>query len=96
MLDPIQWKTEGPTMKKDNNKRAIIILACLLVVIGAVAIRMMFSPGKVKPPPSAPGYYTGPMKNKSGTLITNEDGTVIRSIPKDQQSGGAAAREGGN
>lgn len=82
-------------MKKDNNNRSIIILACLLVV-GALAIRMMLSPGKVKPPPSAPGYYTGPMKNKSGTLITNEDGTVIRPIPKDQQSNGATAREGGN
>lgn len=49
----------------------LVILAIVAVVYSSVA-----APGK-KPPPSAPGYYTGPMRPKGGQeLLATEDGKV--------------------
>jgi len=40
----------------------------------AIVLRLVIDSRPAKPPPSAPGYYAGPMKGKGGKSYGTEDG----------------------
>jgi hypothetical protein len=56
-----------------------VLLVAVLGVVIVVQIRRAAHP--TKPPPDAPGYYTGVMLNKSGTAYTTEEGKIVPPPP---------------
>jgi len=65
-----------------QEKQKMLLLAGLLIVLAVVLVFTMRGGKKVKPPPSAVGYYSGPMRNKSDpTKYTTEDGRVVPTPP---------------
>lgn len=62
-----------------STKRRVMVLIAVAASLGIAAgvVLMASSPTK-KPPPSPGGfYYTGPMRNKSGTGYGTEDGRAV-------------------
>ena len=60
-----------------QQKRVQVLVGILLAVAVFAAVFLTRSgQADTKPPPSASGYYTGPMKNKWGTFTT-EDGKLV-------------------
>jgi hypothetical protein len=63
-------------MKQPQPKQVMVGILLVLAVLAAVYISSA-NQKDAKPPPSAGGYYTGPMKNKWGT-ITTEEGKLVQ------------------
>jgi len=82
-----------------NDRRRIVYVILGALVLFAAMIRLMYSTAPSKPPPSGPGYYTGPMKAKSGNSYGTEDGRLVPAPPgKDSgasPTGGEVAQKGG-
>ena len=78
----------------DKPKR-MALMSGLLVILAAVAIFVYARGGaNEKPPPSAPGYYTGPMKNKSGRdEYSTEDNKLVAKPESASASGTAAGKK---
>lgn len=66
-----------------RNNRRLQVLSGLLVVVAIVAVIFIrFFGTPQKPPPSAPGYYSGPMKSKGDpTIFGNEEGQRVAAPP---------------
>ena len=75
-----------------NEQKRTQILVGILVTVAVVAAVYLTASGKSKdekPPPSASGYYTGPMKNKSGKdEYSTEDNKLV---PKPASAGSAVS-----
>lgn len=67
----------------EERQRTLILLGALLVVVAFAVIFIPRLNNQEKPPPSAPGYYTGPMKNKSGRdeYATEDNRIVPKPVP---------------
>jgi|GEM_PF-2715065 hypothetical protein len=62
-------------MTNENRKRLLVFgLGVVVLILGFVILRNMRG---VETAPSTSGYYTGPMLNKRGDLVT-EDGRIIQ------------------
>ncbi|MCS6777921.1 MAG: hypothetical protein RMJ43_09800 [Chloroherpetonaceae bacterium] len=62
----------------EERQRTLVLLGLLLAAIVCAAIFIPRLSSQEKPPPSAPGYYTGPMKNKSGRdEYATEDNRIV-------------------
>lgn len=77
----------------DQKKRVMVLVG---VLIAAAVVAIIFIPRashEEKPPPNAPGYYTGPMKNKSGRdEYSTEDNKIV---PKPADASTTASVPGG-
>jgi hypothetical protein len=85
--------TEEKLMNQQKRMQVLVGVLLAAAVFAAVFLtRNAQSDGK--PPPSASGYYTGPMKNKWGTTTT-EDGKLVpqpgESTPAQAGAPGAAS-----
>ncbi len=60
-----------------SNQRIYFLALCAVLVL-AVILRFLFtSNSSARPAPSASGYYTGPMRSKSGDTFATEEGKVV-------------------
>lgn len=66
----------------------------LALCVAAGVVWWMFRPG-VKPPPSAPGYYTGPMRSKGDPNVFGTDDGVRVPPPASSQPKQAANQPAG-
>lgn len=77
-----------------NETRRVQVLSGVLLVLAIVAVAVWYSyrPGE-KPPPSEPGYYTGPMKSKGDPTIFGTDaGQRVAAPPEATKSPAPANR----
>lgn len=76
----------------DESKRLRSLAAVFLALcVTAGVVWWVFRPG-VKPPPSAPGYYTGPMRSKGDPNVFGTDEGVRVPPPASSQPIQAANR----
>ena len=62
----------------------ILGITAIVLIIGAICMRLALK-DPPKPPPSAPGYYTGPMRSKGNpNSIATEDGKIVQLPPLDE------------
>ena len=59
------------------DRKNLYIIGGVAVLAAAAVLLRVFLGGDGKPPPSAPGYYTGPMKAKGGDTYGNDDGQLV-------------------
>jgi hypothetical protein len=64
-------------MKKQQRTQVLVGILLAVTVFAAVFLTRN-GQADGKPPPSASGYYSGPMKNKWGTLTT-EEGKLVQN-----------------
>lgn len=65
-----------------EDKQKKLLLVGLLIVLAAVLAFTLRAGKKEKPPPTVPGYYSGPMRNKSDpTKYTTEDNRIAPTPP---------------
>lgn len=77
-------------MKQPKRMQVMVGILLVLTVFAAVYLTRA-GQTEAKPPPSAPGYYTGPMKNKSGKEeYSTEDNKIV---PKPADAGSSSAPE---
>lgn len=79
-------------MKNERRKIVYSILGALLLF--AVFVRLITHTSSQKPPPSASGYYTGPMKAKSGNSYGTEDGRIVQPPPSAATGTSTAGMDG--
>lgn len=72
----------------NERKRMMALVGALLVALVVAVIIIPRSSQPEKPPPSTSGYYTGPMKNKSGRDEYSTEDNKLVAKPQ-----GAAASE---
>lgn len=76
------------TMKEKKDKRVLYILGGLLLVV--LGVWVVLTPRtRQKPPPSAPGYYTGPFRKKIGVGFVTESGKEV-SLPNEPGASASA------
>jgi len=69
---------------QDRQRRKLWVAAALITA--AAAIRLMYGPTGARPAPSAPGYYYGPMKAKTGSGYGYEDGRPAPAPARQEKS----------
>jgi len=74
------------------SKKGLIFAAVGLAAV-AILMRFLFGASSAQPTPSASGYYSGPMMNKSRTAIVDENGKVYQRLTP--PSGNADGAGGG-